>query len=227
MFFVILIVTKLIQKMSKQIPNDSLVLSYLGLRKAIGVIGITLPFVLAIGKIILTGPGIQSSISAYYYTIMRDVFVGMLCANAVFLMSYKGYEKVDEIAGKLAMAFALGVALLPTTPTNPSAIEIFIGKIHVISALSFFLVLAFFALVLFKKTNPKKKPTPQKLIRNIVYTICGYGILLCIMLIILVFQLPSDVPILGNSPVFWLESIAIVLFGVSWFVKGEAILKDA
>jgi hypothetical protein len=28
------------------------------------------------------------------------------------------------------------------------------------------------------------------------------------------------------EPRFWLESIAIVAFGISWLTKGEAILKD-
>ena len=28
------------------------------------------------------------------------------------------------------------------------------------------------------------------------------------------------------DPLFWLESIVIVAFGVSWSVKGEAILRD-
>ena len=98
----------------------SLVLSYLGLRKAIGIIGISLPFVLAIGKIIFDDPGIQPSISDYYYTIMGDVFVGSLCAMGVFLLSYRGYDKQDNIAGNLACVFAIGVALFPTTPAlNP------------------------------------------------------------------------------------------------------------
>jgi len=88
------------------------------LRKAIGIIGISLPFVLAFGKIILGSPGIQSSISGYYYTGMRDVFVGSLCAIAVFMMSYKGYDHRDELAGDLACAFASGVALFPITPAG-------------------------------------------------------------------------------------------------------------
>jgi hypothetical protein len=49
-------------------PNDSLVISDLGLRKAVGIIGTALPFVLAFGKVLLEGPGIQSSVSHYYYT---------------------------------------------------------------------------------------------------------------------------------------------------------------
>src|SRR6266852_8308761 len=85
-------------------PQDSLVLSYLGLRKAVGIIGFALPFVLAIA-----GPGIQGSISCYYYTDMRNVLVGSLCAIGVFLMSTRGYDLRDEIAGRLACVFAIGV----------------------------------------------------------------------------------------------------------------------
>jgi hypothetical protein len=208
-------------------PNDSLVLSYLRLRKAIGIIGISLPFVLAIGKLIFSDPGIENSISAYYYTVMRDVFVGSLCAIAVFLISYRGYERIDEIAGKIAASFALGTALLPTAPANASELQVVIGGLHFAFALGFFLTLSFFAIVLFRKTNPNKPPTINKLKRNIVYTVCGYGILACIILILLISFLPSNSSILRLSPVFWLEALAIVLFGISWFVKGEAILKDA
>jgi hypothetical protein len=28
------------------------------------------------------------------------------------------------------------------------------------------------------------------------------------------------------NPVFWLESLAVEAFGVSWLTKGETILKD-
>ena len=48
--------------------TPSLVLSYLGLRRAIGVLALCLPFVLVIGKILLQSPGIEASISGYYYT---------------------------------------------------------------------------------------------------------------------------------------------------------------
>ncbi len=73
-------------------PQDSLVLSYLTLRKAVGIIGCALPFVLVIGTAVLQGSGIQASISGYYYTDMRNVFVGSLCAIGIFLMSCRGYS---------------------------------------------------------------------------------------------------------------------------------------
>jgi hypothetical protein len=207
--------------------NDSLVISYLGLRKAVGIIGTALPFVLSFGKILLEGPGIQSSISDYYHTGMRDVFVGSLCAIAVFLMSYRGYERTDEIAGDLACVFALGVALFPTTPAvNATPPDRILGALHILFAACFFLTLAFFSLVLFRKTDPTKTPTRRKLQRNAVYTVCGYTILACLVLIAVVALMSSDSFVKRLDPVFWLESAAIVAFGVSWLTKGEAILKD-
>lgn len=63
----------------------SLLISYLTLRMGVGVIGITPPLVLAVGALLLQGSGLQSSISSYYHTVMRDVFVGALCMMAQFI----------------------------------------------------------------------------------------------------------------------------------------------
>jgi hypothetical protein len=210
-----------------QLDNDpSLVISYLTLRKVIGVIGIALPFVLALGKVILQGPGIQESISSYYYTLMRDVFVGSLCAIAVFLMAYKGYERQDDIAGNIAGIAAICVALFPTTPAiNPSTLAKIIGGIHLTSATIFFVTLAYFCLKLFTKSD-QAKIRRQKRRRNQVYTTCGYIIVDCIILIGLHALLPPDNILNRLDPVFWLESLAIIAFGVAWFTKGEGILKD-
>ena len=207
--------------------SSSWVLSYLGLRKAIGIIGIALPFVLAIGKFLIEGPGIEDSISNYYHTDMRDVFVGILCAIAVFLMSYRGYERKDDIAGDLACVFALGVALFPTTPeVNVTSGDEVIGALHLIFAAGFLLTLAYFSLVLFRKTDPTRPPTTRKLQRNTIYTFCGYIILASIALIVILSFLSSDSPVQRLDPVFWLESAAVVAFGISWLTKGEGILKD-
>ena len=214
--------------MKAQAANeDSLVLSYLGLRKAIGLIGMTLPFVLAFGKVAFESPGLQSSVSAYYYTVMRDVFVGSMCAMAIFFMSYRGYGRQDALAGKLACVFALGVALFPVAPLGSEiAHERLVGAVHLLSATCFFLTLAYFSLALFRKTSPVTAPTPQKLQRNAVYTACGYTILACVALVVLARLLGWEQAHRSLAPVFWLEAVAIVAFGLSWLTKGEAILQD-
>lgn len=208
-------------------PQVPLVLSYLDMRKAVGIIGTGLPFALAFGKVILQGPGIEDSISSYYYTDMGNVFVGSLCAIGIFLMSTRGYDRWDEIAGILASIFAIGVALFPTTPeVDPTSQQEIIGDVHLTFAALLFLTLAFFSLVLFTKTAPDREPTPQKRQRNIVYRVCGYVILGCILMMFIV-KLPAVQPVVGRlTPVFWLESTAVVSFGVSWLTKGEAMLKD-
>jgi hypothetical protein len=206
----------------------SLVISYLDLRKAIGIIGTALPFVLAIGKVLLGSPGIQSSISAYYYTAMRDVFVGSLCAIAVFLFSYKGYDRRDDRAGNIAGLAALGVALFPTTPSNFTPQTQLLGTLHLISAAVFFLTLAYFSLVLFKKTSPQQPMTIRKVWRNRIYTVCGSIILIALALSAIIGIVPALANALGRfDPIFWLEAAAIVAFGISWMTKGEAILGEA
>ena len=113
----------------------NLIISYLTLRKLIGFLGAGLPFVLAVGGFLFFQEDIQKSMSAYYYTGMRNVFVGVLFVLGFFLLSYRGYERKDDIAGDLAFLFALGVAIFPTAPgghVTPTA-QI-ISNIHYISA---------------------------------------------------------------------------------------------
>ena len=216
--------------MNKRLGNEiSLVFSYLEHRKTIGLLGIAFPFILSMGAVILFHTGIQSSISSYYHTGMRDVFVGTLCVIGFFLLSYKGYERSDDIAGDLSCVFAVGVALFPTTPdVTTASCARFIGYLHLSFATLFFLTLIYFSLFLFTKTNPEKSPSRRKLQRNKIYKACGYTMGICIFLIAIYSFLPDTMVSLleGNKPVFWLETIAVLAFGISWFTKGEAILKD-
>ncbi len=209
--------------------ENALVFSYLALRKAIGFLGTSFPFVLFLGAMIFFRTGIQNSISSYYHTGMGDVFVGTLCVIGFFLLSYKGYERADDIAGDWGCIFAVGMALFPTTPDNPASGDArFIGYIHFAFAALFFLTLIYFSLFLFTKTDPSRPATRRKLHRNKVYKVCGYTMSLCIVLIVIYYLLPDEVASAMEvyKLVFWLEAIAVVAFGISWLTKGEAILMD-
>ncbi|MCH8279727.1 MAG: DUF998 domain-containing protein [Chloroflexi bacterium] len=209
--------------------NNDLIISYFTLRKTLGLLGILLPFVLVFGNWIIFRDGLENSISSYYHTGMGDVFVGILFAMGLFLFSYKGYTRWDDYAGDLACLFAIGVALFPTTPENsPSDVARIFGQIHLAFAALLFLTFAYFALFLFTKTHPGREPTRRKRQRNLVYKACGAAIVLCIGLIVIVNLLPSEIasPIHVYKPVFLLEAIAVVAFGVSWLFKGEALLRD-
>lgn len=205
----------------------SLVLSYLALRGLIGVIGMSLPIVLVLGKIyVFHSPGIQSSVSAYYYTGMRDVFVGSLCAIGIFLMSYRGYQWKEQTLAKVASVCAIGVALFPTSPdSNPTAHQTDVGHVHLACATLLFVILAAFSF-LFMSTDPTRPMTPRKRQRNRVYLACGCAIVFSILGVSVLALLPHDLPIKQLDPVFYLEFLALFAFGVSWFTKGECILGD-
>jgi hypothetical protein len=208
-------------------PKQPFVLSYRGLRKAVGIIAVTLPFVLAIGKwvtlgsIIAGSPGLQTSISGYYYTDMRNIFVGSLCAISIFLVATWGYNLADAIAGRIAAVFAFGVAWFPTKPDQgASDAQKLIAKFHAGFATSLFLILAFFCIFQFTQSEaPKERQTPQKRQRNFCYYLCGGIILACIA--------GCGIATLMDKSIFWFESIAVFTFGVAWLIKGEMLLKDA
>lgn len=214
---------------NKQEDKRSLIISYLMLRRIIGIQGITLPVVLYLGALIIFQTEIQSSISSYYHTGMRGWFVGTLFVIGFFLFSYNGYERIDHIIGIAGGVFAVLVALFPTTPdSGASSHAQLIGYVHLLFAALFFAMLIVFSLVLFPKTKKGGKMSPRKRQRNIIYKVCGYTMCLCILLILVYSVLRSKGVLLFKeyNPVFWLESIAVVAFGISWLTKGEWILWD-
>jgi hypothetical protein len=216
--------------------ENKLVLSYLTVRKIIGILGFFLPLILALGSMIIGNcEALQPSVSNFYHTAMRDVFVGYMCALSIFLLSYKGYDLTDRIVSALAGTFGLVLALLPTTfktpvlPCNISCDVVhpgYIGIIHLVSAGLFLISLACFSLFLF--TKGEFHPTPEKLIRNRIYTIVAYIMFACIGIMVFFFAFPPEIrkPFEDLNFVFWMEAIAIMAFGVSWLVKGGLFLKD-
>lgn len=201
--------------------SDDAVVSYLTLRKVVGVLGIALPVVVYVWGVGLTGAwGPLPSISDYYSLRTRDAFVGILFTVAWFLLTYRGYDRRDDWAGNLACVFALGVALVPSI-SGASHLQI---VLHTIFATALFLVLAYFSFCLFTRSGPVQ--TEKKKIRNKVYRVCGVVIVACIVLIGVYGLFLRDTGLARLRPVFVLETVALWAFGLSWFVKGEAILKD-
>jgi hypothetical protein len=189
------------------------------LRWVVGVLGVALPVVLAVwGFFICRCLEIQPSISDYYALRTRDAFVGILFVVGWFLFAYKGYEPQDDIAGDLVCLFALGVAFFPNSGKGWEK------ALHFISATALFLVLSYFSLGLFTKSKGQK--TPRKRTRNAIYRTCGVVMLACIVLIGIYSWWLDDTPISALKPVFWLESLALWAFGISWFVKGKTLFQD-
>lgn len=207
--------------MNKRSQFHDQVYSYLALRKTVGWIGILLPFTLMFGSSVIFGEDVPLfDISMYYYSGMRDVFVGALCAIGLFLFFYRGYDEWDNRFADLAGFCAFCIAWFPTTKTGP---QDWAGKIHFVAAALFFAILAFFSLVLFTRKGADQ--TARKKQRNRIYVACGFVLLISSVGILVYFVfLQKRYP--ETRFVFWAETIALVAFGISWLTKGGALLPD-
>ena len=95
--------------------KNGLSIDYLTLRTVVGCIGLLLPVGLLAGNSLVTSD-LPDSMSAYYYTDTRNLFVGALCALGVFLISYAGFDDWDRWLTNVAGGGAILVAFLPTKP---------------------------------------------------------------------------------------------------------------
>lgn len=206
--------------------DQNLIYSYLALRKAVGWIGILLPFALMIGLFLLfRGERIQDSISQYYYSKMRNVLVGALCSIALFLFFYRGYDNWknlnwDRIITNAGGILAIGIAFFPTTEKGPTDL---IGSIHLICASLFFILLACYSMFVFTRKAPT--PTKQKLVRNTIYFVCGIIMIISLIAILVYFKF-FETEESQSSFVFWGETVALIAFGISWLTKGGALYPD-
>ncbi len=221
--------------MSAPVKEDPRLISFNALRKAVGWLGILLPAALLTCNLIFGSCSfVQDSISHYYYTVGGNLFVGILCAVALFLLSYKGYpdDKRDKYCASGAGIAALGIAFFPTNDNSSDSCAIIHyvdsplrNGIHYGCAVIFFLLLAYMSFFLFTKSKGHK--TGRKLLRNKVYRICGVFILVFIALIALYGIFDKQLSFLDPiKPIFIFEWGALISFGSSWLIKGELFLAD-
>jgi len=203
-----------------------LAISYLFLRRAIGLVGSLLPIVVPLGYSITTGDWrLLPSISSYYYTDVRNIFVGTLCAIGVFLICYR-YQYWDDVFATLAGACSIGVAFCPPVPPDPSGLARVTGALHVVFAACFLIAMGLMCLFLFTRsdTPPDRLPTAKRT-RNLVYRICGVLVLLFTVLAgLCAFASQSFID--AVHPLFWCEAVATFAYGFAWWVKGETLWRD-
>lgn len=195
----------------------------MAVRKVIGLLGTSLPLILAVGGLLIYDTTIQRTVSLYYHTAVRDVFVGMLFAISVGLLTYRGYDWRDNWFTNIASILAIGVALFPTD-ADPDVYST-IGTIHLVCAGGFFAVLIYIAGWLFTKSNPT---TPAKVLRIRLYKICACVMGGALLLMFGYYLVPDGLrdQLQPYNPVFYLEALAIMAFGFAWLVKGGALIKD-
>jgi hypothetical protein len=201
------------------LEGDRYLRSFLLMRTAIGFLGIGLPVLLIAGDgLFLSGEVPRSSLSAYYHTGMRDVFVGTLCATAFFLITYMFFHYTwDNLLSILAGAAVLCVAVFPTagsaplTPLQERLGEAQASRIHFTAAAVFILSLAAISF-LFGRSEATAW-------RRRAHLGCGAAIVAAVA-----FMLVSNrLGVLDRHSVFYGETVATLAFGLSWLLKGFAL----
>src|SRR5947207_9242922 len=133
-------------------------------RRLIGILSLLLPLLLFIFADLRHTVGLPAwtplnSISAYYYTGAVAIFVGVLFALALFLLTSPGYKGViaDRLLGLVGGTAAILVALFPTSAPDglsaPSWWSPYMRTVHYLSAVVLFVAFILFAIWLFRKSN--------------------------------------------------------------------------
>jgi hypothetical protein len=157
--------------MSKN-TKSPLSLTYIKIRKLIGVLAMSLPIVVFLVEKTFFHVDLQPSISAFYYTEMRWFFVLTLCFIGFFLFFYQGYDDLDKWMARVAGVGAFLTAMFPTSNPHSDycASPLFIftptvevlsvsyenlcsvtETIHLLSAATMFVTIAIFSLFRFTK----------------------------------------------------------------------------
>jgi hypothetical protein len=195
--------------------QDHIESTYHSLRFGIAVIGVALPLVLWVGGLGIDGVSLQSSMSAYYYTGMRDTFVGALCAVGVALYLYKGFSGAENLALSLAGVLAVCVALFPT---RSGAEWELVNYVHVIAAVLFFGCLAYVSVFHASDTLSLIRDTRRARVLQRWYFILG-ALMITSPLLALAAAWIVDPPLGRPSIVFFLEAFGAWAFAAYWLVK--------
>ena len=159
------------------------------LRAMIGWLGMLLPWIV----VLLVGY-FPHSISATWYTNACTPFMIILGSAGFLLISYKGYEVIDDVI--LTCSFMISQSVS--------------SVIHYIAAVMFFGLLAYKSFFLFTKSSGEM--TTNKKIRNIIYRVCGVGMVASFLILLL----PNF-----SCKVWLMETIALLFFGVSFLTKAD------
>lgn len=216
--------------------NDHDRFTYRRIRKAIGILGVSLPLILiGFSFVSFFETKIQPSISHYYYSNLREIFTGTLCAVGLFLIRYRGHGnssfwKNDNLLTNMAGLMAFCVALLPTNPLDgqqkiysliPVPAE-WLGWLHYACAALLLLIFANLSINVFTIGQAQNKDLPVSLFNeNNIYRTCGFAILVFIALV----PISARFELFEYSTLIF-EALSLFAFGIAWLIKGR-ILGDA
>jgi len=163
------------------------------LRRVVGLLGVLLPLVL------VAIAGERESISAFYHSPARDVFVGWLTLIAGCLAAYRGFDAADKWCARVAAAGLLVLTYLPTGGAT--------GAYHLAGALTFFGASAALCWRFGFGSRPK------------TFRALSVAMVACIA-----WALAAGI---SGGSIFAPEAVAVALFGWAWLIKGRFLERQA
>jgi hypothetical protein len=214
------------------------------LQQTVGWIALAMPLFVRAVAFLYDGIWTTNSISAYYYTSLRDVFVGSLVVGGAVLAFFPSPHAMDRWLARIAGTAAVGIALFPMTiedgvidwvaATTREERTAYVqalehgphGPLH----WHYFFVVVFFVIVFYLvtfrfKANTPDNPTPRKCRRNNVYAVCGY-LMAAAFLWMAGIWLVNRNDQNAMASIFYPETLAVMAFAAAWLVKGQLVLKD-
>lgn len=200
--------------------------TYFSLRLGLGVIALMLPWALWLGAWLRDGEPLRCSISAYYYSSMRDVLVGALVAIGTFLFLYRGFNPKEDRALKAGGVFAIGIAMVPTgnhcggvaTPISAGAISA-----HGVLAVLFFACIAY--VCVFRAPDTLVLVRDKAVARRfwVVYRAFGGALVVAPLAAALLAQARRRAGGGDGHVVFFIEASAVLVFALFWLTKSREL----
>jgi hypothetical protein len=227
--------------MNSKLPRADYVQTYFALRLALGVLALLLPLALFAFGASLQGIALQPSISAYYHSDARDVFVGVLCAIGFGLIAYKGFGRAEDWALNLGGVLACSIALFPMDPAEallciqPECVGACLAQsaqldrtsslalasqLHFPAAISFFVVLGYVMIFCSHRTL-HLVPVQQRRWYLSAYPLLGALFVGSMVwaFVLLKFFWPVPAEVCRDRWLFWVEVAGIVPFAAYWLIK--------
>ena len=203
--------------------------SYLLMRAAVGALGIALPVVLVLtdGLWFDGAPFPRSSLSAYYYSGVRDLMVGTICAIGTFLLAYKVAERnldntLSVVAGLTVILVALFPPRLPRggklAPLQDRLGEVVCAQLHFAAAAVFLICLAVLS-VTFGLREGNRTERSQRFSPGFwrAYHFACAAIIAAALLFMGITEISDSGP---RTSLLIGETVSLMAFGASWLAKG-------
>ena len=207
---------------------------YLWQRILIGALGMLLPIILVLCDWWLLSGSLaaRGSMSAYYFSGMRDAFVGVLFAIAVFLVTYKAFDVGPEnLVTMIAGLAGIVVALFPTdgphdvggtfppTPLQNSLGEGKVADVHYGAAITLLVLLALMSALFGVKEGARPPADGHRPPSFWRWFHIGCATVIGLALVYALIAQEWHVLDVRESLLIG-EGVAVFTFGLSWMCKG-------